>query len=734
MSWRALLAAASIVTACTDADTRVDEGATAIEIVTQVDPSAGVTQIRISDAGKLPSFATGALPEQPRALAGEQSMVVLLPDSLDGSELVVRIDGLAGDTIVSSGGARVTVRSAHVQRVDIALGPPAVCGDGKTNDPIEACDDANPEVGDGCSGCFVEPGFVCTNPPQGVSTCRVDTFDVVSAAATGNGKVTVTFSDPPEPAAATTLANYSIPGLDPSGVPFLAGNQVTITTSSQSAIDYNIIVSGITRAKDAKPLGVTVAAFTGRTAFAVESARSTSAQQITVTFTAPPSVAEATTLANYSVAGLTVTGTPTLAGSTVTLATSNQVAMTYTVTVANVTRAIDGESLGDTAASFTGVNGFDVASAASTSNREITVAFNAPPDPTQATTLSNYTVPGLALSGVPKLVGSSVTIVTAAQIVMPYTVTVAGVTRAGDAQPLTNAAATFVGLPITDPTVTTVSVLSTNPNNGTTPYNTGTVTVRLTGTQLFTVVCATGVKLDDLDGAGGAAATKPTSCTVDSDTQITATFPAGIRTNGDVGWNVQATNSVGTNATSDKLVIRAGLLISEPFVGTVAGHEFVELYNPTATALDASAIGLRLHVRSALGTDTNKALTFIHTTVASHGFMMLASAQSTAADPWFAKRDATYVVGAGGVVENGGVYLSLRTNANQLVIDEVGWGNQPMGGFEGAALVNISAGQSAERKPAGGAGHATDTDDNSADFNPPSTTITPLGTADGPQP
>jgi hypothetical protein len=41
---------------------------------------------------------------------------------------------------------------------------------------------------------------------------------------------------------------------------------------------------------------------------------------------------------------------------------------------------------------------------------------------------------------------------------------------------------------------------------------------------------------------------------------------------------------------------------------------------------------------------------------------------------------------------------------------------------------------SAQRKPAGGAGAATDTDVNSSDFLAPSTTITPLGTLDPAQP
>src|SRR5207245_2709480 len=100
------------------------------------------------------------------------------------------------------------------------------------------------------------------------------------------------------------------------------------------------------------------------------------------------------------------------------------------------------------------------------------------------------------------------------------------------------------------PTVTNVQVQSTSPDNGSTPYNTGTATVVITGTNFSSVTCPGGVKLDDLNGAGAAVSTATTNCTVDSSTQITATFPAGIRTNGATGWNVLVTNSFGSNATS----------------------------------------------------------------------------------------------------------------------------------------------------------------------------------------
>jgi cysteine-rich repeat protein len=740
MTARVVLAL-SVVAACTDAKTVVDPNATGIEVVTQVDASLGVTQIRISDAHETPAFSPGALPNRPRTLSGEQTMVVLLPDSLDGSELVVRLDGLAGDAIVTSGGARVVVQQHHVVRVDVELGAIATCGDGAVSDPIEGCDQGNTMAGDGCSAdCYVEPGWRCSNPTSGPSACRPDTFDVIGAASSGHHEIKVTFSDPPDPLAAIDLANYSVPGLTTSGIPFLSGNTVTLATSAQSPIGYNVIVSNITRVSDGHGLTGQVAAFTGRTAFDVMSARSTDATHVAVTFSAPPNPAEATTLANYTIDnGLAVTAAA-LAGSTVTLTTTTQTSITFMVTVANVTREVDGELLANTTAGFTGVNGFDVASVVSTGNQQIAITFNAPPNLAPATTIGNYSVPGLTLSA-PVLAGNTVALTTSPQSVIPYTLTVnaTNVTRMGDNVGLTLNTGTFTGMPITPPTVTDVTVIQTVPNNGAIPYNTGTIRVRLTGTQFSSVGCPAGVKLDDLDGIDALVGTPASSCMVDSDTQITALFPAGIRTNGTTGWDVIVTNSAGSNPTSAKLVVQAGLLISEVYIPVVSKHEFVELYNATGTTLDTSTLGLTLHLRDAGGADATKTLSPVapvamHTSVTSHNFFLIASQQSGSTDAWFAMRDATYNVASSGLGANGGAYISLSSTANVTVIDKVGWGSQAVHGFEGTALVDIPAGQSAERKPAANLGHATDTDVNAADFNAASTAITPRGIGDGPQP
>lgn len=376
---------------------------------------------------------------------------------------------------------------------------------------------------------------------------------------------------------------------------------------------------------------------------------------------------------------------------------------------------------------------FGVASAASTSSTSIAVTFSAPPAPVQATTLTNYAIVGLTTSGTPWLSGNTVTITTSGQAARSYTITVTGVTREADAQPLSLASTSFTGTAVPTPTVTNVTVTSTSPDNGSVPFNTGTATVRITGTSLSTVSCPTGVRLDDLDGVGSPVGTQSTSCAVVSDTELTATFPTGIRTNGAAGWNVIVTNATGSNTTSGaRFVPRAGLVISEVYTGSPAAREFLELYNPTSTSIDTAGLGLALHIRSSTGSHNSKPLKAVTSgVVPASGFLLLASSGSTDSDAWYAVRDYTY---ADALVVNGGAYVSLSATKDAKVIDKVGWGTQPSPGFEGTAAANVEAGKSIERKPAGGLGHAIDTDDNAADFNAPSSAITPRGTASPPEP
>jgi hypothetical protein len=415
-----------------------------------------------------------------------------------------------------------------------------------------------------------------------------------------------------------------------------------------------------------------------------------------------------------------------------------------------VSRASDSTGLSTNTAQFTGIGTFDVASAASVTSASITVTFSAPPNTTQATTLARYTVPGLTLKGTPILSGNTVTINTTVQSATSYTVTVNGVTRASDGEVLTTTMATFTGTTQTDATVTNVVIQASAPSNGTTFYNTGAATVVITGTQFSGVSCPTGVTLDDQNGLGTVINTPASSCTVDSDTQITATFPAGIRTNGLTGWGVLVKNTTGNPSASSavKVVVKAGLLVSEVQMGVNGGgnntREFFELYNPTGNDIDVTNIpgglSMSIHFRAGAAMDSLVAVTLVsgssHRTIKSHGFLLICSTQSTA-DPWYTHRDGTYDANVTELVGNGGLYVSFSTTAQAKVIDKLGWGTVGPGGYEGTALATLSNGNptaSVQRKPAGGAGDATDTDSNVSDFTALSPTITPKGTIDGIEP
>lgn len=165
-------------------------------------------------------------------------------------------------------------------------------------------------------------------------------------------------------------------------------------------------------------------------------------------------------------------------------------------------------------------------------------------------------------------------------------------------------------------------------------------------------------------------------------------------------------------------------------------NEFVELYNPTAVAIDLNATGIKMHIRDGSGADEYKTLTFVRNMIPANGFFLIAATpDADPTTPDYATTigaDATYVAGVGvnKLGSNGGVYISnSETNAVGTIYDKVGWGIQPLGGFENTAYTpTIPFDQSIERKANTDStsgtmsgtdalkGNAWDTDVNSADF------------------
>jgi hypothetical protein len=281
------------------------------------------------------------------------------------------------------------------------------------------------------------PNKTCTEAPL--------EFDILSAMSVSNVAISITFTGVPNAAQAQDLGNYSVPGLTLSSSN-VAGSTITIGTTSQSAMTYTVTVSGVTRATDMQALTTNSATFTGRASFDVLNALSASNTQVVVAYSNAPDPSAATDVSNYSIPGLTLSGTPVLSGGAVTLTTSPQTSQSYTVDVTNVKRASDFEPLHVSTANFTGRTSFDVTNASSGDNTHVTVIFNGAPASAPAMTASNYTISGLTVSAA-SLAGSVVTLTTDTQSAQSYTVDVANVVRSSDSEPLTTSSATFTGTP-----------------------------------------------------------------------------------------------------------------------------------------------------------------------------------------------------------------------------------------------------------------------------------------------
>ena len=116
--------------------------------------------------------------------------------------------------------------------------------------------------------------------------------------------------------------------------------------------------------------------------------------------------------------------------------------------------------------------------------------------------------------------------------------------------------------------------------------------------------------------------------------------------------------------------------------------EFIELYNPSMAAFDLNAMGVRLHIVGADGTDSDKPLSYVSatSTIAAKGFFLITSATNY---DGAATADATYIATTTPSLEdNGAVYISFATTTNSGVIDKVGWGTSTV--FEGGLGVNTS--------------------------------------------
>jgi cysteine-rich repeat protein len=177
----AVIALTTAAVACSR--TVIDSHATGIEIATTIDADDHVTQLELSGlASGAEVFEPGLVPSVPRLLSGEQTADVLLSSTLDGTDMLMRVDALDGSAIVHTGGGMVTVRADALVHLGVTLGQPVICGDGVVDAPFETCDTGDTSGSDGCSAtCQVDPGWMCTGMPS-VCTPQTSNKEIMSFA------------------------------------------------------------------------------------------------------------------------------------------------------------------------------------------------------------------------------------------------------------------------------------------------------------------------------------------------------------------------------------------------------------------------------------------------------------------------------------------------------------------------------------------------------------------------
>jgi hypothetical protein len=151
------------------------------------------------------------------------------------------------------------------------------------------------------------------------------------------------------------------------------------------------------------------------------------------------------------------------------------------------------------------------------------------------------------------------------------------------------------------------------------------------------------------------------------------------------------------------------LVISEVMTGGAsASDEFIEIYNPAATALPLEGLEI-VYVTASGGTITRKASWPAGSAPLAAGAHVLVANSSGA---FATVADQTFT---GGLAATGGS-VAIRIQGATTAVDAAGWGNAASTWLEGTPAPAVSSGHSIERLPGGSAGSGQDTEQNSSDF------------------
>ena len=244
-------------------------------------------------------------------------------------------------------------------------------------------------------------------------------LSVASAAASGPARVIVTFSEPIATADdSETLdgTNYTVSGLAVSGAAWPSGGAgdrtvVELTTSQQLQQIYTLVLAAdVLHAADDNTTiaaGYNAVSFQGDGIPAVSSVMSFGPTHVKVVFSETVDLTTAQNTANYAITSagypsLSITGATRTADpytNEVTLTTSSQLYVNYTVTATDVQDTTGNAISGNNTADFAGIGTDNTPPAVisiSASGSDIKVYFNEAVEETSAETLVNYTLNGLS--------------------------------------------------------------------------------------------------------------------------------------------------------------------------------------------------------------------------------------------------------------------------------------------------------------------------------------------------